>query len=69
MKSTSKTNDGFEIIPFHTLLPHPDEEARGERKTEGGRRGERDRERSREMEMCNASQNFFNFTDNFLCNY
>lgn len=65
MKSTSKTNDGFEIIPFHTLLPQPDEEARDERK----RKREGWKEREGEKEMCNASQNFFNFTDNFLCNY
>lgn len=67
MKSTSKTNDGFEIIPFHTLLPQADEEAQDERKTQMETRGGREGERG--TEMCNASQNFFNFTDNFLCNY
>lgn len=36
MKSTSKTNDGFEIVPFHTLLPQPGEEARDERRRKGG---------------------------------
>lgn len=67
MRSSSKTNDGFEIIPFYTLLPVPDEEEHDDRERE--REGGRVRGRDREMKMCNASQNFFNFTDNFLCNY
>lgn len=34
MRSTSKTNDGFEIVPFHTPLPH----WRGSRGMRGGGR-------------------------------
>lgn len=45
MKSTSKTNDGSGIIPFHAFLPQPDEEARDERKTPTETRGGRERER------------------------
>lgn len=67
MKSTSKTNDGFEIIPFHTLLPHPDEEAQGERKTEGGRRGERETEKDGERWRCATPAKTFSISPTISC--
>lgn len=68
--STFEINDGFEPILFHTLLPPPDEKEEDERGEE--------RERWRwgwvvrgggRVSAVPGRQNFFDFTDNFLCNY
>ena len=53
MKSTSKTNDGFEIIPFHPLLSPHDKEAWDER------------EREREKGRCAMPAKLFQFHRQF----
>lgn len=73
---TFEINDGLETILFHTLLPPPDEEGR---RTGEEREGEGWRWWAGGMgglevvggQRCAVPgrQNFFDFTDNFLCNY
>ncbi len=71
MKSTSKTNDGFEIIPFHTFLPQPDEEAQDERKRERQRESQEEREGEREIDRerwrCATPAKTFSISPTISC--
>lgn len=47
----------------------PSSDTETENETARDKRVRKRKENKGEMDMHNASQNFFNFTDNFLCNY